>query len=98
MRNQVRHRPILEALESRITPSGGGKPMPPPPPEYNLTELGTLGGLVSEATDVNGNGLVVGYTRTGSGAQAFLLKPEDTDNDSLPDRWFRDTDGDGSND
>jgi probable HAF family extracellular repeat protein len=94
---RCQYRPYFDVLESRITPSGG-KPKPTLPPEYNLTELGTLGGLVSEALDVNDNGLVVGYSRTTSGSQAFLVEPEDTDNNSLPDRWFRDTDGDGIND
>ena len=78
---------------------GSGKSQPSlPPPQYNLTDLGTLGGLASETMDVSGSGLVVGSTRSASGSQAFLLKPEDTDNDGLPDRWFRDTDSDGSND
>src|SRR4051794_13925345 len=46
--------PALETLEVRSLPS------------YAITDLGTLGGSVSEALGLNDNGQVVGESRTGA--------------------------------
>lgn len=70
--------------------------------EIGLIDLGTLGGLAgdeSKAVAVNESGQVVGYSRDFNGLrQAFLINPQDTDGDEIPDLWFRDADGDGPND
>lgn len=64
-----------------------------------MTNLGTLGGNFSQARALNDAGQVVGQSHTSSGIpHAFLLTPEDSDADGIPDRWFRDSNGDGAND
>lgn len=59
-----------------------------------------LGGPSSRASAVNDNGWVAGVIAWSAGS--FLIIPEDTDNDDIPDTWFRDDepapDGDGVND
>ena len=59
-----------------------------------ITDLGFPGTTNSYASDINDAGQVVG----GLGGRGFLITPEDTDYDGLPDLWFRDDDGDGTND
>ncbi len=60
-----------------------------------LIDLGTIGGSdpVSSATAVNDKGQVTGYSYTitadgKSAYRAFLLTPQDTNADGLPDTWF----------
>ncbi len=66
-----------------------------------MIDLGTLGeqtwgGRDSRASAVNDNGWVAGDIAHDT--RAFLIIPEDTDNDGTPDTWFRDADGNGGND
>ena len=79
---------------------GGKKPAPPPPPppqptiSYSITFLGTAG----QAMDLNNLGEVVGCANADPLVpQAFVVVPEDTDGDGLPDLWYRDADGDEIN-
>jgi probable HAF family extracellular repeat protein len=65
-RNRSRRRgrsgPRLEILEDRALPS-----------QYTLTVLGTLGGALASAADINEAGQVVGYSSTADGqTHAFL--------------------------
>jgi uncharacterized membrane protein len=68
--------------------------------------LGSLGGALAEsyATAINDVGQVAGSYSitdpiTGSATYAaFLVTPEDTNLDGVPDRWYRDTNQDGVND
>src|SRR5262245_29341250 len=53
-----------------------------------INDLGQVAG-VSERPDPNG-----GYNLR----RGFLVTPEDTDADGAPDRWYRDSDGNGIND
>src|SRR5262245_13347200 len=56
----------------------------------------------SQASAINDLGQVVGWSPVSVdglfATHAFLITPEDTDEDSAPDRWFRDLDADGVND
>lgn len=55
----------------------------------------------SMAWGISNSGYVVGYVSNYPGSderRAFIVVPEDTDGDGVPDTWFRDTDGDGYND
>jgi probable HAF family extracellular repeat protein len=64
-----------------------------------MTDLGTLGGSYGYAYAINDLGQIVGKASTADGIDhAFLLTPEDTDGNGTPDRWFRDSNGDGRND
>jgi len=56
--------------------------------------LTDLGPNINLATAINDKGQVVGAHRDG----AFLINPEDSDADGVPDRWYRDTDSNGVND
>jgi len=50
------------------------------------------------AFGINDSGQVVGFSTTDDGRRAFILTPEDTDADGVPDMWNRDDNGDGAND
>jgi probable HAF family extracellular repeat protein len=64
-----------------------------------MTGLGTLGGSYGYAYAINDLGQVVGEASAADGIDhAFLLTPEDTDGNGVPDQWFRDSNGDGRND
>jgi len=66
-----------------------------------MIDLGTLGGDHSEALGINNLDQIVGISTTSSPSveyRAFLITPEDTDNNGSPDLWYRDDDGDGIND
>jgi len=64
-----------------------------------LIDLGTLGGAWSAVSAINDHGQIVGSADTADGIRhAFLLSPEDTNGDGSPDRWFRDSNGNGAND
>lgn len=63
------------------------------------TDLGTLGGSYSRALGMNDVGQVVGQSASSTHiVRAFLVTPEDTDGNGVPDRWFRDNNSDGKND
>lgn len=68
--------------------------------DFEQVDLGTLGGSGSKAWDINNHGQIVGQSSTAySGwGHVFVLNPEDTNGDGVPDVWNRDDDGDGSND
>ena len=67
-----------------------------------VIDLGTLEGMsYSTPYDINDLGQVVGQSwdpSEGYGGPAFLITPEDTDDDGVPDQWYRDGNGDGIND
>ena len=64
----------------------------------SMSDLGTLDSF-STALGINDVGQVVGYSVASDGNNhAFLITPEDTDSNGVPDRWFRDSDSDGKND
>jgi hypothetical protein len=68
----------------------------------NATLLGSLFGAnqFSEGTAISDFGHVTGISMRSSTGQinGFLVTPEDTDGDSVPDRWYRDSDGNQVND
>ena len=80
----------------------GAKPPPPPPsPTHRYVPLGTFGGQSAYAMAVNQLGQVAGSATLDMASNlrhAFLVVPEDTSGDGLPDRWFRDDDGNAVND
>jgi probable HAF family extracellular repeat protein len=64
-----------------------------------MTDLGSLGGGYGSAAAINDVGQIVGTCGASDGtSHGFLLTPEDTDGNGVPDRWFRDSNGDGAND
>lgn len=64
-----------------------------------VTSLGTLGGTGSGAEEINNVGQIVGWADRADGSRrAFLINPEDSNGDNVPDRWFRDLDANGAND
>ena len=65
----------------------------------NAADIGTFGGTRSAASDINASGQVVGFAaRANTDTSAFLITPEDTNNDGLADLWFRDSNNDQVND
>jgi probable HAF family extracellular repeat protein len=62
----------------------------------DMIDLGSLAASDTQmaALGINDAGQVVGR----SGDFAFLLNPEDSDGDGVPDRWYRDSNNDGGND
>ena len=68
----------------------------------NATPLGSLFGPdeFSDATAISDAGHIIGISaRYATGeTRGFLVTPEDTDGDGLPDRWYQDDDGDQLND
>jgi probable HAF family extracellular repeat protein len=66
-----------------------------------MIDLGTLAPwpAAGEALAINDLGQIVGSAWVPDYAShAFVITPEDMDDDGVPDRWFRDDNGDGSND
>ncbi|MGD8452068.1 MAG: DUF3466 family protein [Phycisphaerae bacterium] len=69
------------------------------PDTRTMLPLGTLGGENSSACAVNNVGQVVGWAMNADDdKRAFIVNPQDTDGNGLPDRWFVDEDNDGVND
>jgi len=67
--------------------------------DYRAFDLRTLGGSPASAYGINKAGQVVGESdNLYAQRHPFVLDPEDTDKDGVPDLWFRDADGDGAND
>lgn len=68
-----------------------------PAMEPNTVDLGVL-----EPYAINNNGLVVGSWNdpedSGGFEHGFVIVPEDTNGDGVPDLWYRDDDEDGVND
>jgi probable HAF family extracellular repeat protein len=64
-----------------------------------MIDLGSLGGGYGSATAINDVGQIVGTSGASDGtSHGFLLTPEDTDGNGVPDLWFRDSNNDGKND
>jgi probable HAF family extracellular repeat protein len=65
-----------------------------------MIDLGSLAGPGgwSSASAINNAGQVVGTTQYGMISRPFVVKPEDTNGDGAPDRWYRDNDNNGVND
>jgi probable HAF family extracellular repeat protein len=64
-----------------------------------LIDLGSLGGASSSAAAINDDGVIVGWSLNAAGyKRAFILTPQDTDEDGEPDLWYIDEDEDGVND
>lgn len=80
-------------LTSTFNPASAAKPPKPPPPPpppapYTYLYLGGLGGSDGNAFAINNAGLVVGQSKTAGGVQhAFVVVPQDTNNDGKPDLW-----------
>jgi probable HAF family extracellular repeat protein len=82
----------------------GGKrpPQPPTPPQptvrHEIHFLGRLpGDAGSYALDVNDDGVVLGHSwYPDLGWRPWVIVPEDTDGDGIPDLWYRDTEPDGA--
>jgi hypothetical protein len=55
------------------------------------------GGGVNDSLKINELGQIAGVSNNKYGADGFVIIPEDTDSDGVPDTWFID-DGDGNND
>jgi probable HAF family extracellular repeat protein len=80
-------------LTSTVNPAWAAKPPKPPPPPpppapYTYLYLGGLGGSDGNAFAINNAGQVVGQSKTAAGVQhAFIVVPQDTNNDGKPDFW-----------
>ena len=69
------------------------------PSTATMSSLGTLGGRDGGASAINNLGQIVGWSMNANNQRrAFIINPVDTDDDSVPDQWFVDDDGDGLND
>lgn len=64
--------------------------------EVSITNL--LAGDSATALGVNNFGQVIGQNGSIFGFHGFLVTPQDTDLDGVPDLWIHDDDGDGIND
>jgi uncharacterized membrane protein len=62
----------------------------------DLEGTSTGGAPIDGSLRINELGQIAGVSNFG--ADGFVIIPEDTDGDGLPDTWFKDDDDDGSND
>lgn len=88
----------VAALVAVLITSGAlaGKPGGGPSPTYSYT-LVPIG--LTRLEGMNNSGIVVGsYSTSDSYGRLYVVAPEDTNGNGRPDRWFRDTNGDGWND
>ena len=64
-----------------------------------MIDLGTLGGLRQQSHGHQQRRPGAGWTSAAANVgHAFLITPEDIDANGAPDLWYRDTNGDGTND
>ncbi|MFN8546034.1 MAG: hypothetical protein U0807_17785 [Candidatus Binatia bacterium] len=69
---QILYRAILLTVLLQLAGTAHGQAPPPSSPGYDVTDLGTLGGPMSQGMGANDDGQVVGASQSGSYAYGFL--------------------------